>query len=63
LSKVFLENKAFSDAAITAVLEPEISLISLKENNFHDKLFCENPFVTKATVRHLRIFSLYSRSY
>jgi hypothetical protein len=32
LSKVFLENKAFSDAAI-AVLEPEISLISLKEKN------------------------------
>jgi hypothetical protein len=31
--KVFLENKAFSDAAITAVLEPEISLISLKENS------------------------------
>jgi hypothetical protein len=30
---VFLENKAFSEAAKTTVLELEISLISLKKNS------------------------------
>jgi hypothetical protein len=58
LSVVFLENKAFSEAAKIVVVETETSLISLYENSPATANYFENPFA-RLKIRKLKnIFSL-----